>query len=232
MSMKFNGPVVGVVCAMDSELALLREALSDAAEERGAGLPYYTGRIDGVDTVLCSCGVGKVNAAMHTQLLIDRYQPDILVNSGVAGALDPSLKVFDLVVGTEFVYHDMQEFVLDRFEPLQRVYPSDPALLDLFRELGIPCRFGRIASGDRFVSDRREKESILQKTGALCVEMEGTAIAHTALLNGVGCISVRAVSDAAEDGAVISFDEFEKQAAKTGAELTRRFIRRFGEKRV
>jgi len=99
--------MIGIISAMDSEIELLRSAMTEKREELRAGVPFYVGKIDGVDVTLVTCGVGKVNAAVHTQVLIDFYHPAAIIQSGVAGSLSENLHIFDVVVGSELVYHDM-----------------------------------------------------------------------------------------------------------------------------
>ena len=216
---------VGIVCAMDSELTLLRDRIEGRREETLAATPFYSGSIDGVPVVVCGCGVGKANAAMHTQILIDRFAPDVILHNGVAGALGDGLNVYDVVIGSEFVYHDMQEFILRDFEPLELVYYADPALVRVVSALCPGARVGRIATGDLFVTEKGDKEAIREKTGALCVDMESAAIAHTAFLNGIRFAALRVISDQADEGAGISFAEFEKAAAAESAKRVLRFLR-------
>ena len=213
--------MIGLISAMDSEIALLLTAMTDRQEEVRAGVPFYRGKIDGVDVVLVSCGVGKVNAAVHTQILIDFYHPIAIIQSGVAGALVPTLKLYDVVIGSELVYHDMQDFIIDYFDSLQKAYYADPDLVRIASAAADKASIGRIASGDLFVSDKETRRAISEKTGALCVEMEGAAVAHTSFLNGIPFVVIRAISDAADSELKVAFAVFEKEAAKNSAKIVR-----------
>ena len=210
---------VGIIAAMDLEMQALVERMDNARKEIHAGLPYYCGTLCGAPVVVCVCGVGKVNAAMHTQILIDRYAPDCIVQNGVAGSLQSSVGYFDLVVGSELVYHDMQPWAIEQFDPLQPVYYADPAMVTCITETIPGCKVGRIATGDLFVSGREEKARIAQQTHALCTEMEGCAVAHTATLNGVPFVVLRAISDLADGGAEEDFPTFAKKAANRAVDV-------------
>lgn len=222
--------MTGIISAMDLELRELVEKLEDRKTETLAAVTYYTGKLEGRPVVLCNCGVGKVNAAMHTQILISKYGPDAIIQSGIAGSLSPEVKYFDIVIGEELVYHDMQPFVLEEFEPLQAVYPADPVLVELARRAAGDCHVGRIASGDQFVSDAAQKADIAARTNALCTEMEGCAVAHTAYLNQVPFVVMRAISDMADNGAETDFEEFQQKAADRAVAIVLKLLGSMGRK--
>ena len=216
--------MIGLISAMNSEIDLLRNAMTERREEARAGVIFYLGKIDGVDVVLVSCGVGKVNAAVHTQILIDFYHPAAIIQSGVAGALTSDLKIFDVVVGSELVYHDMQDFILESFDSLEKVYYADPALVRLVTDVEPNARVGRIATGDIFVSDPETKHAIREKTGALSAEMEGAAVAHTATLNHIPFVVIRVISDAADADPELVFAVFEVAAAQNCSAIVRKML--------
>ena len=215
---------IGIIAAMDSEMRALADRMENRKEIILGDMPYYTGTLEGVQTVVCCCGVGKVNAAVHTQILIDRFAPDALIQNGVAGSLSQSVKYFDLVVGSELVYHDMQTWVLEQFEPLQTVYSADPKLVELAAKAAGTCKIGRIATGDWFVSEAADKERIASQTNALCVEMEGCAVAHTAVLNHVPFVVLRAISDMADGSAHEDYVDFAQKAADRAVEILLRLL--------
>ncbi|HBN56643.1 MAG TPA: 5'-methylthioadenosine/adenosylhomocysteine nucleosidase [Lachnospiraceae bacterium] len=218
--------MIGIISAMELELKGLTRRLTDRKTETLAAVTYDTGKLEGKPVVICNCGVGKVNAAMHTQLLITKYRPDVIIQSGIAGSLSPKVKHFDLVIGEELVYHDMQPFVLEQFEPLEKVYVSDARLVRLAEEAAGICHVGRIASGDQFISDAGIKADIAGRTGALCTEMEGCAVAHTAYLNEVPFLVMRAISDMADDSAEGEFDEFQQKAADRAVDIVLKLVRK------
>ncbi|MBQ7543153.1 MAG: 5'-methylthioadenosine/adenosylhomocysteine nucleosidase [Clostridia bacterium] len=204
---------IGIIAAMESEMLAMTEQMKITSVQTFAGLPYYAGTIRDVPVVLCVCGVGKVNAAMHTQILIDRFSPDLIVQNGVAGSLCADVGYFDLVVGRELVYHDMQSWVLRQFEPLAESYAANEKMVKIASETIPDCKIGRIATGDQFISDPDDRMRIAEKTGALCTEMEGCAVAHTATLNGVPFLVLRAISDMADGSATEDFPTFTRKAA-------------------
>ena len=221
--------MIGIVSAMESEIVVLRSMMTDKKEASCAGMPYYVGKIAGIDVALVCCGVGKVNAAMHTQALIDRCAPIAIIHCGVAGALSPSLKLFDVVIGEELRYHDMQDFVIKGFGPLEYSYHSDKRLIRLAAQLNKDAIIGKVASGDVFVADEASKRDIEERTKALCVEMEGTAVAHTAYLNNVPCVVIRTISDGADTPPEFVFAAFEKEAARRSAQLVLDMLPLIGE---
>lgn len=215
---------IGIIAAMDLEMQSLVDKMENAQEEIHASLPYFSGTLNGVSLVVCVCGVGKVNAAMHTQILIDRYAPDCIIQNGVAGSLSPDARYFDVVIGQELVYHDMQTWVLEQFDPLQTVYRADPELARIAQNAIPDCRVGRIATGDQFISDADVKAQIATQTGALCVEMEGCAVAQTATLNDVPFLVLRSISDMADGSAGEDFPTFAKKAADRAVTLLMRLL--------
>lgn len=219
--------MIGIISAMDLELKELTEKLVNKKEEMHAGVMYYTGILEGVEVALCTCGVGKVNAAMHTQILIDRYKPDVIIQNGIAGSLSPDVKFFDIVIGDELVYHDMQEFVLEQYGPLEKVYYADKNLVETARKVmeNENVHVGRIATGDWFVSNAADKADIVNRTHALCTEMEGCAVAHTAYLNEVPFLVMRAISDMADDSAEVDYEEFQFKAADRAVEIVLKLIK-------
>lgn len=208
--------MIGIIAAMDVEMEALVNLLSNHETSVIAGLEYHKGVLNETDVVICKCGVGKVNAAMHTQALIDRFSPSAIIQTGLAGSLQEKVQQLDLVIGSELVYHDMQDFVIKNFDPLEEVYYSDKALLEKVIEVAgtESVHVGRIATGDLFVASKDTKTEILNKTGALCAEMEGCAVAHTAFLNEVPFVVIRSISDTADDSASIDFDKFQTIAAE------------------
>lgn len=232
----------GVIGAMDSEIQHLIAAMTNPTTERQADLTFYRGDLGDQELVLVKCGIGKVNAARCTQMLIDRYAPDFLINTGIAGGIGDGLQVGDLVIASELVQHD---FDISRFGHARgyvppfgdgkqpSVFRSSEAMTQAF--LRTVCAFlpqnrariGRIATGDLFVADASAKRLLKQEFSATAVEMEGGAIAQTAEANGVPFIVVRAISDLADGTAAESFDTFEKETADLSARVTEAFIRSF-----
>ena len=221
--------MIGIISALEPELRTLAATLEGRVTERRSALDYHSGTLDGVPCAVCECGVGKVNAAMHAQILIDIYCPDAIIFTGVAGALSPKVGYTDTVIGDELVYHDMTDYVIKTFDPLEAVYRSDSRLVSLAdgvcAALGVKHTVGRIATGDVFVSESAEKADIFARTEALCTEMEGCAVAHTATLAGVPFVVLRSISDMADGNAEVDFPSFLEKASKTSAAVVREMVK-------
>ena len=229
----------GVIGAMESEVAQLRAALGNAEAREHSGLTFYSGTLGKSRVVLVKCGVGKVNAARCTQILIDKYAPDCVINTGIAGGIGEGLAVADVVIGAELVQHDFDavNFGYARgniCEPEHRdtptVFRSDGALIAAFRAAAESVidakrvKTGRIATGDLFVASAETKRDIAETFGAIAAEMEGGAIAQVAAMAGVPFIVLRAISDLANGSSVSSFGEFEQETADLSASILRKLI--------
>ena len=214
---------LGIIGAMDIEVAALKENLTDMTERAHAVGTFYEGKLEGLDVVVVQCGIGKVNAALCVQILCDCYGVTHLVNTGIAGSLNAQLDIGDLVVSRDAMYHD---FDCNAFGyPAGKVpgmdviaFPADEKLMEkafAAAEAVNPghTKIGRVASGDQFVASKTLKEKIITVTQALCTEMEGAAIAQTAYRNGIPYVILRAISDKADDSADMDYPTFERIAA-------------------
>lgn len=222
----------GIIGAMPSEVALLREEMQERNEVQVGRFTFWEGVLYGQEVALSQCGVGKVNAAIVTQLLLDRFGAEQVVNTGVAGAMHEQLKVLDVVVSRELVYHDYEMRFLRDYMPFLEKIEASPALVEQAVEAfeaidhGSSCCFaGRIATGDQFVESRQVKESIVERFHPMCVEMEGAAIGHVCAAAQVPFVVIRTMSDSADDSAGMSFDEFEEIAARRSADIVRQMLR-------
>lgn len=231
--------IFGVIGAMESEVAQLRAALGNMETAEHSGLTFYRGTLGNNRVVLVKCGIGKVNAARCTQILIDKYAPDYIVNTGIAGGIGEGLAVADVVIGTELVQHDFDAVAFgyargNICDPSHRdtpsVFYSDKTLIEAFRAAAAALiapervKSGRIATGDLFVASAGAKRDIAETFGAVAAEMEGGAIAQVAALAGVPFIVLRAISDLADGSSPASFDEFEQQTADLSASILRKLI--------
>ena len=220
---------LGIIGAMDVEVATLKEKMEGLQAAQIAGMEFCSGRLEGLDVVVVQCGVGKVNAAMCTQILCSVYGVTHLVNTGIAGSLCAELDIADMVVSTDAMHHDMDVTVFGyaagQVPGMPVSYPADDTLKACAfaaAEAVNPghTRMGRVASGDQFVSSPAQKERIIAVSGALCTEMEGAAIAHTAWRNGVPYVILRAISDKADASAEMDYPTFEAIAAHRCAQVT------------
>ena len=225
---------VGIIGAMDSEVALLVEKLQEAQTVKVGAVTYHTGTLGGTAVVSARCGIGKVCAAMCAQAMIDRFAVRYILNTGVAGGIAAGLSVGDMVLSTYAVQHDFDVTAFghvrgymcdggDHTRPTR--YEADSCLRTLFMEVaakalpGHKAIEGAIATGDVFVADNELKKQLAETFSAAAAEMEGGAVAQVAVANRVPFLIIRAISDLAEGGAPVSFDTFEKEAAANSARM-------------
>ena len=230
---------LGIIGAMDVEVATLKEMMENKTERTIAGAVYCEGLLEKLPAVVVQCGVGKVNAALCVQALCDCFGVTHIVNTGVAGSLNAKLDIGDFVISREAMYHDFDCHTLNPNYPVGQVpglsvraFPADSTLTEqafAAAEAIHPghAHIGMVASGDQFVCNKAHKQAIIENTGALCTEMEGAAIAHGAWRNGVPFVVIRAISDKADDSAEMDYPTFEAIAAKRCAEVTRTMARAF-----
>ena len=223
---------LGIIGAMNIEVAALKEKMTGKTERAIAGATYCEGMLENLPVVVVECGVGKVNAAICVQALCDCFAVTHIINTGVAGSLDADLDIGDFVVSLDAMYHDFDchvinpDYCVGQVPGMSvRAFPADEMLTNLvFSIADSLCpgqvRKGRVASGDQFVCDKAQKQAIVENIGAICTEMEGAAIAHSAWRNGVPFVILRAISDKADDSAQMDYPTFEALAAKRSAQVT------------
>ena len=225
---------LGIIGAMDVEVATLKAEMEDLKAAVVAGMEFCSGKLEGLDVVVVQCGVGKANAAMCAQILCSVYGVTHLVNTGIAGSLRAELDIADMVVSTDAMYHDMDVTVFGyapgQVPGMPVSYPADETLRAYAfaaAEAVNPGHTanGRVASGDQFISGKEQKQKIIDNTGAVCAEMEGAAIAHAAYRNNVPFVILRAISDKADDSAEMDYPTFEAIAAHRCAQVTRNLAR-------
>ena len=226
---------LGIIGAMDVEVAALKEKMENPTVTTRAGMEYFAGRLEGLDVVVVQCGVGKINAAMCTQILVDCFDVTHIVNTGIAGSLCAELDIGDLVISRDAIHHDFDLHFWGR--PIGQVpgldvtaFPADEALMQAAfaaAEAENPghTKMGRVASGDQFICSKEQKEKIIADTQAVCAEMEGASIAHTAYRNGIPFVIIRAISDKADDSAEMDYPTFEAIAAQRCANVTCRLAK-------
>lgn len=226
---------LGIIGAMDVEVATLKEKMEAVTVAVHAGSAYYEGRLEGCPAVVVQCGVGKINAAICAQILINLYNVTHIVNTGIAGSLCADLDIGDLVISRDAIHHDFDLRFWNR--PIGQVpgmdviaFPADEMLKNAAfaaAEAENPghTRLGRIASGDQFICSKEQKDTIIANTGATCAEMEGASIAHTAYRNAIPFVIIRAISDKADDSAEMDYPSFEAIAAHRCANVTRGLAR-------
>ena len=232
---------LGIIGAMTVEVESLKQQMADLQIFERGGIVFCSGTLHDLPVVVAQCGVGKVNAAMCVQIMCDCFAVTHIVNTGVAGSLNAKLDIGDFVISKDAMYHDFDCHVLNPDYPVGQVpgiavraFPADTTLVQLAynaaREAGgEQAHIGTVASGDQFVCNTDTKIAIVENTGALCTEMEGAAIAHTAWRNGIPFVVIRAISDKADNSAEMDFPTFETMAAKRCAEVTQLLAKKLKE---
>ena len=220
-----------IIAAMDEELEAIQNKFENVEEKKLKDLVYYEGQAKGKEYVLTKCGVGKVNSARVTQMLIDNFDIEYIMNVGIAGSLNDELEIGDIVIGKKLVQHD---FDITAFGH-EKGYITDTGMIfesddNLTKEYNKPngeykILVGTIASGDIFCNQVSMKEKIRTKFNADCVEMEGAAIAQVCYLDKIPFIIIRSISDSPNGKNAIVFDEFVKLAAKRCAEILLEFFK-------
>ena len=221
---------IGVIGAMDVEVALLRRSLAGCSTAVHAGMEFSQGTTGGHDVVVARCGVGKVNAALCVQVLADLYQVTHVINTGVAGSLDSAIDIGDLVISTDVMHHDVDATVFG-YKPGQVpgmkavAFDADIRLVEgvakAAREVAptIGVHAGRVLSGDQFIASDDIKTRLARDFDGRCCELEGAAFAQACQLNGLPFVVVRAISDKADGSAGVSYPEFETKAAQRCARI-------------
>lgn len=245
---------IGLICAIPEELGHLREALAHAETVEVAHARFDRGTLDGHEVVLVGAGIGKVNTALVATLLADRFACRMIVFSGVAGGLDPELRIGDIVIADRTVQHDAGVFEEERiatyqaghvpfFNPTDRLgYPVPPDLIErlrarldgfalppLSKDAGGEGRaprivFGTILSGDQYIHCEATRERLFKSLGGAAVEMEGGALGQVAEAFGIPFLDIRALSDLAGKDSRFDFAAFVHEVAGSSARILRRLL--------
>jgi adenosylhomocysteine nucleosidase len=236
--------MIGIIGAMEDEVVLLRAAMKNSSTENAGVFTYVKGMLEGREAVLLRCGIGKVNAAVGCALMIDRFKPDLVINTGSAGGIDPALTFGDVIIAEGLLYHDV-DVTAFKYKPGQvpgqpQVFPVPAGLVslaensmdELKREKALPENLrhvrGLVGSGDVFMHRAERIEAVRNLfPGMKAVEMEGAAIAHACSLFNVPAIVIRALSDIAGADSPETSEEFLPAASKNSAELVRRITKNF-----
>ncbi|WP_313127323.1 5'-methylthioadenosine/adenosylhomocysteine nucleosidase [Proteiniclasticum ruminis] len=215
---------IGIICAMEEELAPLKKIMSIKESRTKAKMEFIEGTLEEKDVVMVISGIGKVNAAVCAQILADDYHVTHLINVGVAGGVKENIQPMDVVVATALLQHDMDVTAfglkrgeIPRFE--SSLFKTDDKLTRLALEgsrknEGYTTHEGIIVSGDQFISSKEKIEDLLETFDAAACEMEGAAIAQAADLNHIPFSVIRAISDNANTGASMDYEKFKDLAVE------------------
>lgn len=226
----------GIIGAMDIEVEMLKQVMNIENQRDIAGMTYWSGRLEGRDTVVVTSGIGKVNAAVCAQILISVFGCTHIINTGVAGAIHPALDLGDLVISTDVLEHDFDAtgfgYAPGQIPRMSEwIFKADPALIAMAQnaaaqeEISHKAQQGRIVSGDVFVSSSDVKDKLWTQFEASATEMEGAAIGHSCWLNNVPFLILRAMSDKADGTAHSSFEQFCQEAAVNSSRIVRNMLR-------
>ncbi len=219
---------VGIIGAMEEEVVILREKMTECSEREVCGAHFVSGKLADVDVVLLKSGIGKVNAAVGTTLLLELYEPDYVINTGSAGGFNSELTVGDIVVADELRYHDVDAtvfgYAFGQVPEMPAFYSPDPGLVELALACGdhleVKVISGLITSSDSFMDDiERVNEVRRQFPSVSAAEMEATAIAQVASLFAVPFVIIRSLSDIAGSDSKTAYDQFLDQASRNSAKL-------------
>lgn len=227
--------MIGIIGAMDEEVAKLKEAMEQVEVFSKASMDFYKGSISGHEVVVVRSGIGKVNAALCTQILVDEYKIRCVINTGIAGSLKAEINIGDIVLSTDTLEHDMDAVAFGY--PLGQIprmdtfsFTADKKLREAAKaacekvlpEIGV--FEGRVVSGDQFVSDAAKKQWLTDTFAGFCTEMEGAAIAHAAYVNRIPFLIIRAISDKADNSASMDYPAFEAMAIDNSVRLMRELV--------
>ncbi|PEA82574.1 5'-methylthioadenosine/adenosylhomocysteine nucleosidase [Bacillus pseudomycoides] len=229
---------IGIIGAMQIEIDLLLEKLDIYEEYTIARMPFYKGIFMDKEIIVTRCGIGKVNVASCAQILIDKFEVDCVINTGIAGGLHPDVKVGDLVISTNVTHHDVNKNQMKNLFPFQETFIANQELRELARKacntsgLDINVHEGRIVSGECFAEDAKLKEKLLDEYAPHCTEMEGSAIGHVAFINDIPFLIIRSISDSADDDATSSYENFAKITADQSSRVIMEMIKNISSNTV
>lgn len=227
---------IGLIGAMDEEVAILKENMQEKREMTKAAMTFVSGVLWGIPTVVVVSGIGKVNMAVCAQILIDEYGVDTLINTGVAGSLDAKIDIGDIVLSSEAQQHDMDVSALgDPVGTIPRmnesIFKADKELVQLAKAAcekanpDIHCYVGKVVSGDQFIASAEKKDFLIDTFHGMCAEMEGAAMAQVAYLNQIPFLIIRAISDKADNSGHEDYSVFAKKAIVHSVQLLEELYR-------
>ena len=229
---------IGIIVAMKVEKVAIEEKMKNKTNETIYNLPFVIGKIGNIECILTQSGVGKVNAARTTQILIDKYKPEVIINVGVGGSINPELKIGDVVISKKVYQHD---FDITAFDHNKGYVPEvgdyiecDKNLLNSFYNIinqiedeKFQTKIGIIASGDQFYTDEEKMNEIKELYGADVVDMECSAIAQVAYLDNIPFIGIRSVSDGLEKDKISTYKENVELASEISSKIVEKFCNQY-----
>lgn len=228
---------IGVIGPTEKEILPFIGKISNKKFSEHAMLKFYSGDYEGVEVVSVFSGVCKVNAAIATQILINKFSVTHIVLTGVAGALNRQLKIGDIVISSEVAYHDVAGGILTEYHPwMEDIYfRSDIELLKLCENIAnslsisSKCHIGRIITGEAFIT-HNERDSLIEHFNPLCVDMESASVAHTCYVNNIPFIIIQSMSDEADENSSETFEINIERVASNSIKFVEELIKNLGGK--
>lgn len=225
----------GILAAMQEEMQEIENIMTEKENQKIYELNFIIGKINSTEVVLVEAGIGKANASRTTQILIDNFEIDAIINVGTAGSANDELEIGDIVIGEKVVQHDFDITAFGHpkgfISNVGQYIESDSTLIEKMKQTiskmndnEFKIKIGTIASGDIFCTELKMKEKIRTKFNADAIEMEGAAIAQVCKLDNVPFIIIRSISDKPDGNNNITFDQFLEKASKRCAKIIKEFL--------
>ena len=226
----------GIIAAMQEEMQEIKKIMTETEERKISELTFTKGKINNTEVVLVEAGVGKVNAARTTQILINNFDIEAIINVGSAASANDELDIGDIVIGKKLVQHDFDITAFGHpkgfISNVGQYVESDSKLIEKMEQTIVDLqdkefkiKIGTIASGDIFCTEIKMKEKIRNKFEADAIEMEGAAIAQVCKLDNIPFIVIRGISDSPNGNNKVTFEEYLEQASQRCAELIEIFMK-------
>lgn len=225
----------GIIAAMQEEMQEIEKVMEEKQSQKIYELNFITGKINCAEVVLVEAGIGKVNAARTTQILINNFNIDAIINVGSAGSANDELDIGDIVIGNRIIQHDFDITAFGHpkgfISNVGQYVESDSTLIEKMKQTiskmqanEFKIKIGAIASGDIFCTELKMKEKIRSKFNADAIEMEGAAIAQVCKLDNIPFLIIRSISDKPDGNNHITFEQFLKKASKRCAKIIKEFL--------
>lgn len=225
---------LGIIGAMRIEIDKILSFMDSPKVHNIANREFTLGKIYDIDVIVVEAGIGMVNAAITTQILIDKFEPSHIINTGIAGSLRDNVNIKDIVISTDAVEYRMDTGTLYPLGQIPQMdvysFKADEYLINKIKSIKtdkLNLHFGRILSGDKFVSNSNDKIFLQKNFDGYCVEMEGAAIAHVCYSNNIPYCIIRSISDNADDNSNLTYEEFSIIAAESSTFITLELISKF-----
>ena len=220
--------MIGIIVAEEKELNAVKEIMESTEEINIYEKIFYKGLIENKEVIVVKSNVGKVNSARSCQILIDKFNPDLVINVGTAGSVDNRLDIGDVVVANTLVQYDFDVTPFGRklgeIENIGECIKVNNDLLNLFADMDLTI--GCIASGDKFIVDINEKNNIKNTFNALCIEMEGASIAQVCYLDDVPFLVIRSITDKLDGSSKVDFEEFLEYSSQKSVNILKEVLRK------